>query len=190
MPRVNYQYYENLAKDRFGISRTTNDGLLSNVIIREAFHDAMDMVADDLSLNQTIVEMRRIAGQWRYELPYQVLSIRNMWYLDLNNKWREILYETPEDFLSSFDEDYSSSYRPTAWSVFGRASETFSWDTQSGTPTNKFAISAQVTESSAYEVICHGANFGLLDSDADSHIKKNDIVWNVVDNSYGFVRLS
>ena len=187
MPRVNREYYVGLAKDRFGVPRDQSDGLLSDALIYQALDDAMDMVADDLSLDKTLIELQRIAGQWRYELPPQVLSIRNMWFLDHNNKWRRIKYEEAEDFLSHFDEDFSSSYRPRAWSVFGRASETFNWDTESDIATNKFVTSFQVSESSNSEVICYGANFGLLDSDHESHIKKSDVVWNVIDNSYGFV---
>ncbi len=179
----NRDYLKKQLKRSEGLDPNKEDGLIDDELIHDAINTSMDIIADDCNLLPVTVNMALTSGQWEYSLPDDILSIRRIWYIDSNGTHDPLRYYPPEDFLDYVDPTDTTT-EPTRYSYsFYDAKIMEFWI--NAPDIYDYGTRSHVTESTIRTLVDSGANFGkTLDG---RRIKPKFVVYNVTDNSYGYV---
>lgn len=173
-------------KDRNGIPRSKEDGLLTDTIINDAIEDAIKQIADDCRVMPTEKSFPLREGQWSYPMPDDLLRLRQVYFKDSDGTWYPCDYYSQDQFIANRDlEDDTSedilyySYAPFQSKVhhfYSNAPNIYDY-----LPDGK----SYVTSKTIRTIVDSGINFGkTLDG---VRVKPGDIGHNLTDGSYGYV---
>jgi hypothetical protein len=176
---------QNLIKDHFGLSRTRDDGLLTNAMVVEAIEESMLMVADDCNIMPHSYTFPLEADVWEYPIPADTLAIRTVWYIDTNGERYPVTYKEQENFMTFYDPTETDTY-PYYFSypVYQRPLIEFYCGAIAG---SDYRGRSYVTTQGTVTVVDSGANFGVTFDDA--RIRPDCLVRNLTDDSIGYVSM-
>lgn len=182
----NRLYLKNWIKSRNLIPRARQDGLLTDELICEAIDAAIEEVADFCHLLPVLYKFPLRANQWKYPMPEDVLSIRNVWYKDSSGNRQPLDYRSTDNFLNWRDPEDDTSTEPSyfAYPTYqSRVLEFYAIAPE----LDDYVSSSYITTESIRTVIDSGINFGLtLDG---TRVEPGCIVHNITDDSYGYVEV-
>jgi len=183
---MNRLHFKNWIKDRYGISRDRNDGLLSDTIIHDCLEDAIRQVAKDCLVLPITREFPLVSGQWKYPMPDELIRIREAYFIDSDGTRVPLSYYSPEQFLAYRATDTDTTEDPEYISYASFESPVFSLYAKAA-PIYDYIASSYITEESVRTVIDSGINFGkTLDG---TRITPGALVQNLTDGSYGYVEI-
>ena len=79
---MNRLFFKHWIKDRYGIARDRDDGLLSDEIIHDAINDSIKQVAKDCLALPVYMNFPLRANQWKYPMPSELIRIRTIYHVD------------------------------------------------------------------------------------------------------------
>lgn len=179
-------FLKNWIKDRNGIPRDKEDGLLTDAIINDSVDDAIKQISIDCRVMPTEKSFALREGQYSYPIPDDLLRLRQVYFQDSDGTWYPCDYYSLDQFIDSRDlEDDTSedilyyNYAPFQSKVhhfYANAPDIYDY-----LPDGK----SYVTSKTIRTVVDSGINFGkTLDG---VRVKPGDIVHNLSAGSYGYV---
>jgi len=153
---------QNWVKTSRGLDRAIDDGLLSNIFINEAIDSSLKKVADDCN------RMRRV------------------WFVDSGGTYLPLQYLTPEQLLDYRDPSTDTGTDPMYYSYPLYQARIFGINAQAP-PVYDYILSSHVTTQHIFTVEDSGINLGkTLDG---RRISPGDVVHNLADDSYGYIKV-
>ncbi len=177
------EYIKNRIKSAFGLERDQDDGLLTDVLIHEAIDDAMMRVADDCNLIPVFSSLPLRQDQWAYPVEEGALSIRRMWWEDTDGTRYRLDHIEPEKFLDGHNPTDTDS-QPYFYSYPHYQGPRYNFYA-GAPPRHDFISRSNVTRWTRRTVLDSGASFGYTLS--GDHIPIGAVVFNVDDDSYGYI---
>ena len=179
-------YLKNWLKDRNGIPRDKEDGLLTDTIINDAINDAIKQVADDCHVMPVEKAFALIKGQYAYPIPDDQIRIRSVYFKDSDGTYYPLDYYSPDQFIANrdLDDDTSEDVLYYTYTAFQSKIHHFY---AGAPPVYDYIADSYITSDTIRTVIDSGMNFGkTLDGD---RVKPGDIARNLTDGSYGYVEV-
>ena len=183
---MNRLHFKHWVKDRYGISRDRNDGLLSDDIIHDCLEDAIRQVAKDCLVLPITRKFPLVANQWKYPMPDELIKIREAYFIDSDGTRVPLDYYSPGQFLEWRDTADDTATDPIYISYATLESPVFSFYAQAA-PIYDYVAVSYITEGSVRTIIDSGINFGkTLDG---VKVTPGCIGQNTTDGSYGYVEV-
>uniref|UniRef100_A0A6M3K4J8 Uncharacterized protein n=2 Tax=viral metagenome TaxID=1070528 RepID=A0A6M3K4J8_9ZZZZ len=175
----------NRLKLMFGLDPNREDSNLTDDQFNMAINDAIRTVAKDVYMIpvERIISVRD--GQWEYEMPDDLETIRTAFFLDSDGQYNELSYYSLEQFMHGADPGSNKSDTPLYYSYPKYQSAVVNWFANAGI--YDYISISNVTEATFRTLVDTGANFGRTRS--GYRIEPGCLVYNLEDNSYGYVRV-